>query len=592
MRSKLAGSGGVVAIIVAVTLCVRGPSGPPWEDGVRRRQRRGGVPWQRVRSCVGSLLVLTALLVSPTQASAVALTGQVMSREEGPMEGVLVSAKRADSTITITVVSDAHGRYTFPRAKLEPGSYLLKIRAAGYDLNDPGFVDITSHRTTHLDLKLRKTQDLGAQLSNQEWLLSTPGTEEQKRRLLFCVGCHTLERAFRTDYNAADFNKVIARMSTYHPVSTPLQPQIAPTRGIAFPPGVAEYLSTVNLSSVAKWQYALKPLPRPSGKATRVIITEYDLPRAHAMPHDVVPDSEGMVWYSDFGRQYLGWLDPRTGKVVEYAVPLLKAGFPTGSHDLGMDRDGNPWVAMLSQGAIAMFDRRREKFQTWSYPTDSGSRGPGVVGVRPQFRHVDGKVWALAGTVQRLDVQSGMWLPESLDVFRDFPKDVSGAARPHAIYDIMSDSQNNCYFTDLRGDYIGKVDAKTLKVTAYAVPTSNSFPRRGHFDKQDRLWFAEYQSSKIAMFDPRTEGFQEWAMPHAFSWPYDVVLDKNGTAWTAGMISDRVSRLNTKTGEFIEYLLPRFSNIRFVDVDSSTDPVTFWAGNAHGASIIKVEPLD
>ena len=59
-----------------------------------------------------------------------ALTGQVSSAEEGMMEGVLVSAKRAGSTITITVVSDSQGRYTFPAAKLEPGQYSLNIRAA------------------------------------------------------------------------------------------------------------------------------------------------------------------------------------------------------------------------------------------------------------------------------------------------------------------------------------------------------------------------------------------------------------------------------------------------------------------------------
>ncbi len=44
--------------------------------------------------------------------NAVALTGVVTSAEEGAMEGVLVGAKKG--TITITVVSDAQGRYSFP----------------------------------------------------------------------------------------------------------------------------------------------------------------------------------------------------------------------------------------------------------------------------------------------------------------------------------------------------------------------------------------------------------------------------------------------------------------------------------------------
>ena len=61
-----------------------------------------------------------------------ALTGQVTSSEEGPMEGVLVSARKAGSTLTITVVSDQRGRYRFPRARLGPCQYRVQIRAIGY----------------------------------------------------------------------------------------------------------------------------------------------------------------------------------------------------------------------------------------------------------------------------------------------------------------------------------------------------------------------------------------------------------------------------------------------------------------------------
>ena len=56
--------------------------------------------------------------------------------------------------------------------------------------------------------------------------------------------------------------------------------------------------------------------------------------------------------------------------------------------------------------------------------------------------------------------------------------------------------------------------------------------------------------------------------------------------------SDRIVRLNPTTGQFVEYLLPRATNVRRVFVDNSTTPVTFWVGNNHGASIIKLEPLD
>jgi streptogramin lyase len=75
--------------------------------------------------------------------------------------------------------------------------------------------------------------------------------------------------------------------------------------------------------------------------------------------------------------------------------------------------------------------------------------------------------------------------------------------------------------------------------------------------------------------------------------PYDVALDKNGDVWTGSMLNDRVVRLDPKTGKTVDYLLPRPTNIRRVFVENKSGPrTTFWVGSNHGASIIKLEPLD
>src|SRR5262245_28440036 len=52
----------------------------------------------------------------------------------GPLEGVLVTAKKNGGTIAYTVTSDAQGHYSFPAGKIEGGEYTLRIRAAGFDL--------------------------------------------------------------------------------------------------------------------------------------------------------------------------------------------------------------------------------------------------------------------------------------------------------------------------------------------------------------------------------------------------------------------------------------------------------------------------
>jgi virginiamycin B lyase len=332
-----------------------------------------------VMSVFALVLFLAASHASPPDTpTAAALIGQVTSAEEGPMEGVLVSAKKDGATIRITVVTDRQGRYSFPAAKLEPGHYNLAIRAAGYDLDGPASADVVGGKPATADLKLRKAKNLSAQLSNAEWLASIPGTEQEKRALLDCTGCHTLQRILRSTHDADEFVQVFDRMSKYYNGSTPLHPQLlvgGAREGytVARSPEVlarAKYLAGINLSQGPAWEYPLQTLPRPTGRAAHVIITEYDLTRPDAEPHDVIVDSAGMVWYTDFGRQFIGNLDPKTGKVTEFPVPELKKGFPTGTLNIEPDKDGNLWVSLMFQGGIARFDPKSQTFKVWAVPDE------------------------------------------------------------------------------------------------------------------------------------------------------------------------------------------------------------------------------
>ncbi len=542
---------------------------------------------------IGPIFVASGLR-SAANSPSTALTGEVSSEREGAMEGVLVSAKKDGSTITITVVSDAKGHYAFPASKLEPGHYALKIRAAGYELDQPKTADVTAGAATTADIKLRESKNVAAQLSNGEWLASMPGTDAQKKFLLDCTGCHTLERIMRSTHTADEFTAVIQRMSLYSQGSTPARPQPL-AGGPAREPGrgsnlqaTAEWLATVNLSSTQTWEYPLKTLPRPTGKETRVIITEYDLPRKVAQPHDVVIDSTGIAWYSDFAYQMFGKLDPKTGQATEYSLPLLKPGFPTGSLELQLDSDGNPWLAMMYQGGIAKFDRKTEKVETFPLPKDVQKNHTQESMVMPMHANVDGKVWTNNQddhSIWRLDIKTGTY--ENLGTFA-----IPAEGRNIAAYGIPADNENNLYLLDFGGDNIGRIDAKTKQFKSYPTPTRDSRPRRGMVDAQGRLWFGEFGANSVGMFDPATERIKEWKIPTAWSAPYQAVIDKTGDVWTGSMITDRIARVDPASAQVTEYLLPRETNIRRVFVDNSTTPVTFWVGSNHGASIIKLEPLD
>src|SRR5215472_13570437 len=157
-------------------------------------------------STIAGAAFLAGASLGPASAQgSAALAGQVSSAEEGAMEGVVVSAKKDGSTITISVVTDAQGRFAFPADRLEPGHYTLGARAAGYELPGSSTADVAAGQEAKADLKLQKAKDLSRQLTNAEWLLSMPGTDEQKKFLLNCTGCHSLQRIVRSTHNADEF---------------------------------------------------------------------------------------------------------------------------------------------------------------------------------------------------------------------------------------------------------------------------------------------------------------------------------------------------------------------------------------------------
>jgi virginiamycin B lyase len=540
--------------------------------------------------------VLAGLMVAGANAQTAALTGQVSSAEEGAMEGVLVSAKKQGSTITTTVVTNDKGQFSFPADRIEPGHYTITIRAAGYDLVGPRQVDVAGGGAS-ADLKLVKTKNVHAQLSSAEWLASAPGNDQIKSFLPDCVGCHTLQRVFSAIHTPDEWKQVFARMGRYAPETVPTRPQLLLAGGprserprvpANMMDAAAGFLVNASVNNPDSEEFNFKRLPRPKGRATHVIVTEYDLPRKEALPHDVIVDADGHAWYSDFGNQFVGELDPKTGKVQDYALETLRHDQPKGPLGLELDPEGNIWIGMSYQAGASKIDRKTKQVATYPLPKEWQGITSQTNMVTPTNMHVDGKVWmedTENGRVFRLDLKSGKWEDRG----------VATTAKGETIrgYGLPSDKDNNLYLMSFGDTRIGKLDAKTNVAQIWSTAFARSRPRRGRFDDQNRLWFAEYGANRIAMFDPGTEQIKEWKLPTNWSQPYDVVPSKGAAeVWTGSMLSDQVARLNPKTDEIVEYLLPHTTNIRRVFVQESGARPVLWVGNNHGSAIVKVEPLD
>src|ERR1700730_16555344 len=476
-----------------------------------------------------------------------ALAGTVSSPEEGKMEGVWVSAQRPGSTIMVSVSTNAQGQYSFPQDRLAPGSYDFTTRTAGYTLK-PTTATIQSGDSAQLDLRLAKAAPdvLALQMSNSEWIQSAPGTPGQKMALLRCLDCHGLQRPFFSKKNASEMAFTVQRMGAHSPNSSPNFPFFLQDASaiLSNPPTKAQtdlgaYLASINLSSAETWPYQLKTQPRPTRKSTQAIITTYDLPDSGPR-HDTLLDKAGNVWFSDFQHQFISKLDPKTGKVTRYPVPVSKPGFPTGGLMVTMDKDGNIWQAMMGQAQIAELDPKTEKVSIYLAPDwDKGDKRFTMIDAL--HSNVDGKLWTKTnggpdpGHANKL-YQFDLATEKFHEVLPPAGK------RDIAAYGLITDLDNNVYGLDNNPDQrqIWRTNAKTGETTYIDLPVGVGGARRGHIDSQNRLWFSQFHANRYAAYDAKSRNVSVWDVPVPYAGAYDVQFDDVKYAWGADMRTDLV----------------------------------------------------
>ena len=560
-------------------------------------------------SAIAAALVAAGSLSLTAQGGA-ALTGTVSSSQEGKMEGVLVTARLEGANYDVTVVSDASGKYSIPRTHLKgAGKATVKIRAVGFDLASANTVDIAAGKTASLDLTLDKAKDITRQLTSAEWLDSIQGTDEQKsmvqRQIESCTYCHSLERIVKSRHNAEQFLPVINRMFRYYPdgtmagTETPARgravfhpkedwPRIDKSEGWGVAPGVkktdlAAYLASINLSGGKSLPTSFKTAPRPKGKATKVIITQYDMPRRDTVPHDSDVDAQGNVWYTDQSGYFVSKLDTKTGAIQEWPLPKPEHHPVGGGSDVQVDHLGRPWFTVTHDkipgefGMIGVFDPKTGKYEH----VDMG-----------EARYSQFIAKAPNNTLVLGGIQFDPVTKKIVNKF-DYMNDPKKPAGMHFGYEPAMDSKGNWYITDFGGSYIVQVMAGTKEVKWHKTPTAFSEPRRGKIDDQDRYWFAEYTADNIAMFDTKTAKFTEWSSGIKWSGTYTASTpDGKGRVYSPAGAADRVFRVDPKTNEVIGYLMPTND----FDVKQATiDPVSkkvLWMANVRNARLIKLEPLD
>ena len=191
---------------------------------------------------------------------------------------------------------------------LEPGRYTISIRAIGYMLDGPKSRRRPGRRQRHRRSQAQPRSRTSHPTLERRMAQQPAGRPTSRRQFLtMCVGCHTLQRVLTSHAQPASSSRCSCRMARYSPGSTPTQPQpllpgprgerprVDPRRRQGRG-GISRERQPRQCRRRPNTQF--KPLPRPKGRATRVIITEYDLPRkeAHAARRDRRCRRQGLVF--------------------------------------------------------------------------------------------------------------------------------------------------------------------------------------------------------------------------------------------------------------------------------------------------------
>ena len=509
-------------------------------------------------------------------------TGVVKSRSGDLLEGMMVQLIAQKNNVRTTVYSNADGHYEFPR--LDAGTYTLriaqprefqpfskeKVEISGAAQLD----DIVLSRITSAEV-LPHTPEIAAQMTGSEWLASLDGSGEEKKLLTHnCNWCHSYQQIFRNRYDEHGWKQIINRMT--HGAGSPLI--------LMRPDG---RLTDAEETKFAQWLARVRgpeskdppflALPRPQGRATRVVITEFEIPRLEPATHDIWGDSKGGLWYSTHRSSFVGRLDPKSGVVNEFRVPAVPEGVLPGTHWIFVDKDDVVWGSENWAHNIWRLDPKTGDFKRIPWQPNAPLNAP--MGGNYVF-DPDGFIWkARDRAVSKVSSVTGETVLRYPT--KKFPG-TYGAAM----------SKDGRYYGGgaWPRDGVIVVDTKTGEVFE-PDSSPNSGPARGEFDRDNNYWSAG-RGGRLVKFDTSKKRIFEYPLPTPYASLYTTQTDKNGEVWGGEMHAGRYFRFNPKTETWTEYVLPEpYGLDRESWIDNSTTPVTVWYVD-HEGFIVRMQPLE
>jgi len=334
-----------------------------------------------------------------------------------------------------------------------------------------------------------------------------------------CAACHGVNLIERSSgYTQDDWQFLIATMIDLSG-DPEMQMEILEYLAENFPPGGNRAATPVDGSLTIRFeewkvptlgQRARDPVEAPDGGIWWVgqwldilgridpetgAMEEFDLP-VGARPHSVNIGPDGAAWYTGNRNATMGRFDPATGEITEYPMPDAAARDP---HTAEFDADGILWFSLQGSNMIGRLDPETGEVRLVTSPRDR-SRPYGL------RLAADGTVWVAC----------------------------NGA---------------NCLL---------RIDPETMEISEITLPEAGTTVRRLDIDADGIIWWVNSGLGRLGRYDPATGDIREWASPSGpRSHPYAIAVF-DGAVWynESGVRPDMLVRFDPETEDFQSWPIP------------------------------------
>jgi len=489
------------------------------------------------RQFAGAIVVgALAGLVGCKPATPTGITGTVTHADGSPAAGLAVTAL-APNGVEETVFTDGEGRFAIDA--VTDGSWNVRARGAGLAA-PPVDVDVKGGSAAKLRLTTSPDDRWLESLPSARWLALLPDGDMKQEFILNCATCHEIahSRIFKhgRPRDAAGWLEAIKMMRALDAYKV-IPPDFDDE---AYAAWLAEALTAERIATIAP------PPPFDPALAPQVRITEYPVPKADELPHDLVVGPDKRIWVTAFWHGQMWALDPATGAVEEFDVNE-KPGAVGQVRALEFDGSGTLWMILGGTQSVVSLDpatRKIETFPVGMYAHDIDLDSKGNVWFNDYFavRERIGRLDVSTGEVQYFDLPSAN-LPDS-----------AGVPLP---YGMQIDARDRLWSTQLAANTLAMYDINTGETRLYEPPHTNSGPRRTALSADGSLWIPEFNTGRLLRFDPGTEQFETFDTGDRGLGAYDAEFNPvTGDIWVTGSLGSSLVRLDRTTGKFTEFPLP------------------------------------